>query len=540
MTTMRSLRSRAAAVVLSALLATGLIAYQPDHAAAAPTPQDCEDVAGLEKAPVLADDLRPTGGTIQESTLQDGTSIPVVMVHGWTGSSRHTSERTGAFSNLVDLTTDEAADDGGLSTSLIGAVQSVGGVAVYTFDYHEVSSRWVTDEGIGPLLAEALPCLAQAYGHPAVVIAHSMGGLATRQALGLIADDGGSPGAYVSDVITFGTPNTGSEVARWLVDTTTGLGAMEGMPDAETATALHSLIVTCGALATESLEADLGVCGTFGDVVASIGSEAVQGLAAGSEQLAALPAWPAGVRVHAYAGDVTLSFAVTAWFLDVYRSDSASLGDIIVPRSSALDGAGSTLANECPYVIDLNLIGPIWDQGLGVDDLAVLGAGSSACFHSNLMRSTELTFATTDIVGGIVQDAQEIIASGFPSELAGQWCSRTDEDAACFSVADLLQEFPGAFAEDVYDSPDTEGAKRIAICLANDLGDGCSMAATMILEYYPVGVAWNCEEFAAANDWPGCDPDYTDAHDPTQPRLAIIPNHQHNPDFVDADPLYRN
>lgn len=539
MTTVRKQRSLAAAVVLSALLAGGLVAYQPEQAAAAPAPQDCEDIAGLDKAPALADDLRPGGDPVTESTLQDGTAIPVVMVHGWTGSSQHTSERTGAFSPAIDLTVDESSDFGGLPTSLIGAIQGVGGVSVYTFDYHDLSSRWVTDDGIGPKLAESLTCLATAYGHPAITVAHSMGGLATREALGLIADDGGlgAPGEYISDVITYGTPNTGSDVARFLVDFQEGLASMEGAPDAETATALHSFMVICGAAVTESME-NPSACGSIPTLAASAGSDAVHGLATGSDEITALPPWPEGVNVHAYAGDITASFSVSAWFLDVYESSRASIGDIVVPRRSALVGADSTLVNECAYQVDFDLLGRL--GGLGGDVLWPVSGYQSGCFHGNLMRTIQLTDSTTSIVGEIVQEAQGVIASGFPADLVGQWCSRLDPDLECFSVAGLLQEFPGAFLESVTESPDTPGAQRYFICLANDLGDSCSMAATMILEYYPVGVEWNCEEFAAADGWPGCDPDYTEAHDVTQPRLTVIPNHQHNELFVDVEPLYRS
>ena len=539
MITVRKKRSLAAAVVPCALLTGGLLAAQPEQAAAAPAPQDCADIAGLDKAPALADDLRSSGDPVTENTLQDGTAIPVVMVHGWTGNSRHTSERTGAFSSNVDLTVDESSDFEGLPTSLIGAVQAVGGVSVYTFDYHDLSSRWVTDDGIGPKLAESLTCLATAYGHPAITVAHSMGGLATREALGLIADDGelGSPEEYVSDVITYGTPNTGSDVARFLVDFQEGLAAMEGAPDAETATALHSFMVICGTAVTESME-DPSACGSIPTLAASAGSDAVHGLATGSDEVTALPAWPEGVTVHAYAGDITASFSVSAWFFDVYESSSVSIGDIVVPRSSALEDAGATLVNECAYEVDFELLGPL--AGLGGDVLWPVSGYQSGCFHGNLMRTIELTESITSIIGEVVQEAQAIIASGFPAELAGQWCSQLDPDRECFSVTGLLEDFPGAFLESAGESPDTPGAQRYFLCLAADLGDSCSMAATMILEYYPVGVEWSCEEFAAADGWPGCDPDYTDAHDPEQPRLTIIPNHQHNQSFVDVEPLYRS
>src|SRR5690606_4759497 len=131
-----------------------------------------------------------------------------IMVHGWTGRSAHNPAREGAFSHEIDLSANKDAVLSG-DRSVIGQIQSLGGTAVYTFDYHDTAARWVTDASIGQRLSESIDCLAGAHGQKAIVVAHSMGGLATREALSLMV---GNPADRVSDVITFGTPNTGSAI----------------------------------------------------------------------------------------------------------------------------------------------------------------------------------------------------------------------------------------------------------------------------------------------------------------------------------------
>jgi hypothetical protein len=61
----------------------------------------------------------------------------------------------------------------------------------------------------------------------------------------------------------------------------------------------------------------------------------------------------------------------------------------------------------------------------------------------------------------------------------------------------------------------------------------------MFLVYYPPGVEWNCDAYALPDGWPGCDPDFTADHEPSQARLVHIPNHQHGEYYWDAPPMYR-
>ena len=61
------------------------------------------------------------------------------------------------------------------------------------------------------------------------------------------------------------------------------------------------------------------------------------------------------------------------------------------------------------------------------------------------------------------------------------------------------------------------------------------MAAKMFIDYFPVGVGWNCVQQWAA----GCNPDFTSAHDPSMPRIVIPYNHQQDELYHDNEPMYR-
>jgi predicted alpha/beta hydrolase family esterase len=65
---------------------------------------------------------------------------------------------------------------------------SVSGVCIDVFDYKNWSTHWVTDSHIGPALAMRIDELASASSSgggsgKVIIVAHSMGGLATRCAL---------------------------------------------------------------------------------------------------------------------------------------------------------------------------------------------------------------------------------------------------------------------------------------------------------------------------------------------------------------------
>jgi pimeloyl-ACP methyl ester carboxylesterase len=171
--------------LLAALVVSPVSATSPAPTAgllAAAKPPTCMGV-DLAAAPLPANpDRNPDGTPVTITANRSGGRTPVVVVHGWTGRATHNVDRTGAFSHLIDLTANRLGTVN-VSRSVIGQIQRLGGTAVYTFDYHGISTRWVTDDGIGPRLGRAIDCLYEATGQRVIIVAHSMGGLAARQAI---------------------------------------------------------------------------------------------------------------------------------------------------------------------------------------------------------------------------------------------------------------------------------------------------------------------------------------------------------------------
>jgi pimeloyl-ACP methyl ester carboxylesterase len=88
-------------------------------------------------------------------------------------------------------------------------------VTAYTFDWSSSSGvagpvAWVTDPpspSLGTRLAKAIACLARKASHQVIVVAHSMGGLITKDASSLEPSD-------IRAVFTLGTPFQGSWLAK--------------------------------------------------------------------------------------------------------------------------------------------------------------------------------------------------------------------------------------------------------------------------------------------------------------------------------------
>lgn len=115
---------------------------------------------------------------------QSSTARPVVFVHGWTSSSA-TFHDTGQF----------------LAEQLGNRIQP------YYFDYAEQSTTWAGDDRVAGCLATYLTAVSNAYGGDSkvIVVAHSMGGLATLYAAGR-----NGVSNRIGGVVTFDTPYLGS------------------------------------------------------------------------------------------------------------------------------------------------------------------------------------------------------------------------------------------------------------------------------------------------------------------------------------------
>lgn len=377
-------------VVLAALLAVvGSIVVPATSAAAASTPPPAS-CGAAQLAPVLpgdAVDATPTASV-----------VPVIVLHGWLGTATHDGSRTGAFSHLVDLVATNGIDEPATTSerSVIGTLQEIEGSAIYTFDYRSLAARWVTDPGISDALASSIACLTSATGTRAVVVAHSMGGLAARQALSESVN--GIPVAsLVSDVVTFGTPNTGSDVAARIGEILDSAGAVSpavvaGL-DPQSRLGVSALLDSCGAAASEDA-ANAGQC-TGMPMIDALTSQAGIAMRTGSTELKELPPWPSGVHVVALAGDIKVAVAS----LLGARIGTVDLGDIMVGVHSAEAGVDEYIVSTCHYtllsmpdapsaVAELNPLARVGDV-LRFSAM-VVAIDSSPCHHANLMRNVDL------------------------------------------------------------------------------------------------------------------------------------------------------
>jgi hypothetical protein len=354
----------------------------------------------VQFAHVLSSDTTRAGGHIVSRPGSDGTWVPVIMVHGWTSQDTHTDARTGAFSHLIDLSGDPAFVPD-ITRSLIGQFQGIPGAAVFTFDYHPYSARWVDDSHLGPALAKVIDCLYRASGQKVIVVAHSMGGLIARYAATHPGAGSRNGAGEISTVVTFGTPETGS-VAALLAET----GADVGAVTSDELAVIRLVLSACGTLASGDIETGT-LCDDIPAPIRAFESASGVALRAGSPQLAALKPWPRSIHLDALAGNVTFELPRAGWFALPWSTQSVDVGDMIVTQDSALAGAASTKNAACGY--QLNPVRGATDQvGLLFGQIAAsqvaqqpLKAVTGACFHTHLMRGIELT---TQALGAVAAD----------------------------------------------------------------------------------------------------------------------------------------
>ena len=331
----------------------------------------------------------------REPTRKD---VPVVFAHGWLSSSTHNKDRTGAFSKAVDMGSDGAPKLISMGVrarkvSLIDWVQDHTGTVSYTFDYSKVNGRWVTDKDIGSKLARGLECLAETYLRPTVVVAHSMGGLAVREAASRLDRP---VNRVLSHVLTIGTPNEGSRVARHV-------GSAIGLTKKGISNAVTNLLFdkTLGTNADLYDQTGKGLTGV--PFVDAFEGEAGKALRAGSPELKRLPKMPKEVDVHVVAGDMRIGGLA---LFNHKLEGPISVGDGIVSKSSALSGtpeknqhvvkcSGLTRvvkAESRKGRIHLNL-----DVDFG-DRRGTASPNKLPCFHTNLTRETGAALKLNDVL----------------------------------------------------------------------------------------------------------------------------------------------
>ncbi len=150
------------------------------------------------------------------------------------------------------------------------------------FDYKSSNTQWVTNSDIGQRLAETIDCLSQSSlqggGRGKVIaVGHSMGGLAIEYAASLTVN-GRKIGDVLEHVITIASPFQGSILGN-----------------------AGSMLVNSACLAVFPVGQLFQQNVTQENCFANL---AVHGLSIGSEELKALPPFPANVSVKAIAGNV--------------------------------------------------------------------------------------------------------------------------------------------------------------------------------------------------------------------------------------------
>lgn len=271
-----------------------------------------------------------------------GTRVPVELVHGWSSDG-------GIWTNSG-------------SDSMVNVLDQLSNVYVDTppFNYSAENQEWVTNQNIGPALAARIACLAQSSQQAGglgkvIVVAHSMGGLATRYASSLVVDKQ-NVGSDVGLVVTLGTPNTGTDLAS-------------------AGTKIFGTI--CEAAGLDGNVSGNNICALT----------AVDALQNNSPELRILPWLPTNTAVHSITGDVTVDVPL----FDANVSINTG-SDLIVGEGSALEGSAHTEEGGGQTVVACS--GPIEAA------IASLTVDSSLmpCWHSALPHNSTVEQDTVNAI----------------------------------------------------------------------------------------------------------------------------------------------
>jgi pimeloyl-ACP methyl ester carboxylesterase len=334
--------SRVARAALAALLALPALALAAP-AGAAPT------AASLGCANVM------------QPVIVTGTT-PILFVHGI--DSGPTTWTQGS----VGLTLKPPLD---YIDSALGTPQQVTG---YTFDWSGYSGlktgsklSWVTGPpapGPGPLLAQAIKCVAGKSGHKVIIIAHSMGGLVTMDASTI-----SSASTDIAAVFTLGTPYRGSQLDSAAVGPFLPVSQAAGAACAFGASLNPP---STGGQGTKQHAKPSGGIEALCRVVSQKddpGMTAMRTDAAPGTGWHALN-WPGGFPVFPLASSIQATWQPLPLFGP--QVTIADLGDFVVGTTSELDG-GTTPTVTCTVPVGSALSLP-----------ALLDAVTAlSCFHTN-------------------------------------------------------------------------------------------------------------------------------------------------------------
>jgi pimeloyl-ACP methyl ester carboxylesterase len=289
------------------------------------------------------------------------------------------------------------------------------GVTAWTFNYAKAAVQWVTDPRIGPELADTITCLAQATGKKVIVVAHSMGGLATQFAVSATGPDGDQVSTQVARVITIGTPMEGS-----LAESLAVLGykailtraAAFGPLGVDTAVMVMGLHSWCaGRTITDP---DTNVCGLFSLDQTPAG----KALLYHSPEIAKLPAWPAGLPVAAIAANIDLGLSAGQLRLPVPIGDGA----VTLGSATAHNTVGTPFVVTCRNVSLVRL---------------VVDSGDQLCYHHNEPHNPQIEAAVLEQIRQSLPPTTGLVNVG---ENSNAWPVVGPDGRLWFDIADSSQD----------------------------------------------------------------------------------------------------
>lgn len=279
-----------------------------------------------------------------------GNRRPVLLVHGYIGNPSRWTEMKSVLDKIPD-------------------------VAAVTFDYSKVNTHWVDDPEIGPRLAQCISHLANSSGRQVAIIAHSMGGLAVREAVNEKPD----LARQIGLVITIATPNLGSSVVKLLVEGLEG-GSEAGVSRVSPETFLiwHALVWACNSTDSPPPVEAAEVCSIVSSPLRTVLPAGLREMSMGpGSRLNQLPALPTTVPVLAIAGRAIL---VNGIFDHSFHINTDS--DLIVQEESATWGGtqsspGGTWVFSCGWELSGSPGWEVWRV-------------STRCWHSGLPSAPDV------------------------------------------------------------------------------------------------------------------------------------------------------
>jgi hypothetical protein len=272
-----------------------------------------------------------------------------------------------------------------VASSVSGQVARLPKVTAWTFSYAHQSLLWVTNPAIGPALATAITCLSAASGHQVMIVAHSMGGLATQFALG---QDHGEATAGTAELITIGTPFQGSQILTVGEKVING-AAPTALLDPKAAV-VEALLSACAGVADHS---DINPCWLASVLRSPVGTA----LEAHSAAIARLPAWPADVPVFDTAGDMKVFVGVFGHGLTIGFGDGA----VTLSSATGYDTAAAPLVKHCAKPVE-----------------HLLSIDTDLCFHTSLPHNPAIVSAILAAIRA--QTRPTTITDVAPVSAAGQ------------------------------------------------------------------------------------------------------------------------